>query len=211
VSGSVGVSVPGPTTTFARLERRGLLLGLSGAQLALVGAAAAVAVAAVYSLGGGGLLVTAPVWAVLLAAGTLSAGGRPVVGWLPLLASWQARRASGATVTPASAPSTTRAGRLVVPGLPGQVELVHSPALGGVLVVDRRAGTVTGVLVVAGSGFVLDEAGVQEQKVAGWGRVLAGVCQQPAIVQVQLLARTVPGALRSPTYRLSRARSPART
>ena len=195
MSGSVGVSVPGPTTTFARLERRGLLLGLSGAQLALVGAAAAVAVAAVYSLGGGGLLVTAPVWAVLLAAGTLSAGGRPVVGWLPLLATWQARRTAGATTTPASTTSTTSAGRLVVPGLPGAVELVHSPALGGVLVVDRRAGTVTGVLAVAGSGFLLDEAGVQEQKVAGWGRVLAGVCQQPAIVRVQLLARTVPGGL----------------
>ena len=39
------------------------------------------------------------------------------------------------------------------------------------------------------------ERNVQAHKVAGWGRVLAGLCQQPAIVRVQLMARTVPGGL----------------
>ena len=61
-----------------------MLLGLSGAQLAVVGVATTIAVAAVYSAGSTGLLVSAPVWGVLLAAGTLSVAGRPVVGWLPL-------------------------------------------------------------------------------------------------------------------------------
>ncbi len=81
------MSAPGPTTTFARLERRGVLLGLPAMQLAVVGTAVTVAVVAVHSGGAGGLVLSAPVWGVLLAVGTLHAGGRPLVGWLPFLGS----------------------------------------------------------------------------------------------------------------------------
>ncbi len=192
------MSAPEPTTRFGRLERRGVLLGLSGVQLGTIGTALAVAVAAVYSAGAGGLVLAAPAWGVLLAIGTLSVGGRPVVGWLPLLARWQARRAAGVTAVTAAVGATGRTGRaesLLVPGLARPLELVDAPSLGGVLVADRRAGTFTGVLRVAGAGFVLDEPGTQEAKVHGWGRVLAGVCQQPSVVRVQLLARSVPGGL----------------
>ncbi|KQT01293.1 SCO6880 family protein [Cellulomonas sp. Leaf395] len=184
------------TVRFGRLESRGVLLGLSTSQLALVGVALLVAVAAVFSAGAGGFAVTAPVWLTLLVAGTVSVAGRPVVGWVPLLAHWQARRLTRAT----TAISTTRGTRvardvLVLPGLTGQLELVPCDALGATLILDRRAGVICGVLRVAGAGFVLDDPTGQEHKVAGWGRVLAGLCQQPAIVRVQLLARTVPGGL----------------
>lgn len=192
------MSTPEPMTRFGRLERRGVLLGLSGAQLAVIGAALTIAVAAVYSGGVGGLVLAAPVWGVLLAIGTLNAGGRPVIGWLPLLATWHARRAAGLTSVAATVGTTSRGGRgeaIVVPGLAQPLELVDAPRLGGVLVADRRAGTFTGVLRVGGAGFVLDEPGTQEAKVHGWGRVLAGVCQQPSVVRVQLLARSVPGGL----------------
>ncbi len=190
------MSAPEPTTRFGRLERRGVLLGLSGVQLGMVGMAAAVAVAAVYSGGAGGLVLAAPVWGVLLAVGTLSVGGRPVVGWLPLLAGWHARRAAGLTAVAATVRTTAeRATSLVVPGLAKPLDLVDAPTLGGMLVADRRAGTFTGVLRVRGAGFVLDEPGTQEAKVHGWGRVLAAVCQQPSVVRVQVLARSVPGGL----------------
>lgn len=180
---------------FGRLEHRGVLLGLSMAQLAVVGVAFIVAVAAVFSAGAAGLAVTAPVWLTLLVAGTVSVAGRPVVGWVPLLAQWEIRKLSGSTmaVTPTGtkgAPDT-----LVLPGLTGHLDLVHCDALGASLVLDRHAGVICGVLRVAGAGFVLDDAAAQEHKVAGWGRVLAGLCQQPAVVRVQLLARTVPGGL----------------
>ena len=183
-------------TTFARLERRGVLLGLSGVQLAVVGGATTIAVAAVYSAGSAGLLVSAPVWGVLLAAGTVSVAGRPVVGWLPLLVSWHTRRLLGLTTKPTTIPhAPTRPAPLVVPGIAAHLDLIDSPALGGVLVVDRRAGTVTGVLQVTGPGFVLADAATQEHRVDTWGRVLAGVCQQPAIVRVQLLSRAIPSGL----------------
>jgi len=192
------MSAPEPLTRFGRLERRGVLLGLSGSQLGVIGTALAVAVAAVYSGGAGRLVLAAPVWGVLLAVGTLSVGGRPVVGWLPLAATWHARRAAGLTSVTARVGMTSRTGTatsLVVPGLAKPLELVEAPTLGGMLVADRRAGTLTGVLRVGGAGFVLDEPGTQEAKVHGWGRVLAGVCQQPSVVRVQLLARSVPGGL----------------
>ena len=53
----------------------------------------------------------------------------------------------------------------------------------------------TAVLRVTGPGFVLADAATQEHRVDTWGRVLAGVCQQPAIVRVQLLSRAVPSGL----------------
>jgi hypothetical protein len=184
----------GPTTRFGRLEARGILLGLSGPQLALVSVAAVIAVAAVYSTGMAGLLASAPVWVVLVAVGTARTAGRPVLAWLPLLASWGVRRATGTT----SAAATTRGvhprGVLVVPGLAARFELVDCEPLGGALLLDRRAGTATGVLAISGDGFVLDDASGQEVKVAAWGRALAALCQQPSVVRAQILTRTRPSS-----------------
>lgn len=188
----------GPTTTFARLERRGVLLGLSGAQLAVVAGAVTVAVGAVYSGGTARLALSAPLWGVLLAVGSLRLGARPLIAWLPLLVTWQGRRAAGVTSTVAVAGTRRPGGRadtLVVPGLAKPLDLVDAPSLGGVLALDRRAGTATAVLRITGAGFMLDEPVVQETKVHGWGRVLAGVCRQPSVVRVQVLVRTVPGGL----------------
>jgi antitoxin (DNA-binding transcriptional repressor) of toxin-antitoxin stability system len=190
---SAPVEAATPTTRFGRLERRGVLLGLSGVQLVVVAVATFVAVAAVYTAGATGLLAAAPLWVTLLVAGTVTVGGRPVVSWVPLLAQWRARRLLGSTTAVTS--TRTPIDRMRLPGLPTRLDLVTCAELGAVLIVDRRAGTATGVLRVAGTGFVLDESGSQEHKVAGWGRVLAGLCQQPSIVRVQLLARTAPGGL----------------
>lgn len=183
------------TVRFGRLEQRGVLLGLSMAQLAVVGVAFTVAVVAVFSGGADGLAVTAPVWLTLLAAGTVSVAGRSVVGWVPLLAQWHVRKLSGVTTAVTPAGTKDAPDVLVLPGTTGRLDLVACDALGASLILDRHAGVICGVLLVTGAGFVLDDRVAQEHKVAGWGRVLAGLCQQPAIVRVQLLARTVPGGL----------------
>ena len=178
---------------FGRLEQRGLLLGLSGLQVAVTGVGLAIAIAAVYSGGGGTLAVTAGVWLPLLVAGTLSVGGRPVVGWVPLLAEWRARRLLGATRRVTSTRQLPNDARLELPGIAGTLTVSAAPTSGAALIVDRRAATVTAIARVNGSGFLLDDAGVQDRKVAGWGRALAAVCQQPTVVRVQVLRRTVPG------------------
>lgn len=191
----MSTSQSGPATVFGRLERRGVLLGLSASQMVAIGVATAVAVTAVYLAGSGGLLLSAPAWVVLLVVGTVTAGGRPLVGWLPLVAAWRGRQLLGSTSGAQSTRAARLASKLALPGGVGDVELVEDPALGGVLIVDRRVGTVTAVLAVNASGFLLDDGPVQEHKVGGWGRVLAGVCQQSTIVRVQILVRTVPGGL----------------
>lgn len=191
------MSIPeiGPTTRFGRLERRGVLLGFSGVQLTVVGAALLVAIVGVYTAGVTGLLVGAPLWLALLAVGTGRLAGRPAVDWLPLLAQWHARRATGRVSTVGSVDAVTPSGTFRPAGIPVRLELVDCPTLGACVLVDRRAGTVTGVLRIDGTGFLLDDASTQEQKVASWGRALAAVCQQPAIVRVQVIARTRPGGL----------------
>jgi len=178
---------------FGRLERRGLLLGLSAAQVVVLGVALVVAVAAVYTAGMAGVVATAPVWLPLAVAGTLTVAGRPVVAWVPVLAHWHSRRLLGQTThvtRPTALPGQTE---IEIPGIPGRLTVTASPRLGTALVLDRRAGTVTAIARVHGGGFLLEDGAGQDRKVTGWGRVLAAACQQDALVRVQVLHRTLPG------------------
>ena len=178
------------TARFGQLEHRGILLGLGAAQLAVLTIATVVAVAGVYSAGMGGLVAGAAVWLPLAIAGTASVRGRPVVEWVPLVAHWHTRRLLAQTtqVTRAVAPACD----LLIPGVPGSLRVTETPNLAAALIHDRRAGTLTAIASVRGGGFVLDDAAAQEHKVAAWGRVLASLCQQPTVVRVQLVLRTVP-------------------
>lgn len=177
---------------FGRLERRAILLGLNAVQLSLVAVAFTIAVASVYIGGAARLVAVSPVWVLLLVAATASVRGRLLVDWLPVVVHWKLRTLLGQTahVRRPRRPATTS---LRLPGVRGTLHLAQAPTLGGVLVHDRRAGTVTAIACVHGRGFVLEDAAAQEYKVAAWGRVLASMCQQPALVRVQLVLRTVPG------------------
>ena len=64
-AGSSGELVP---VKFSRLTRRGILLGLSAAQLVTVGIAIATIITALYAGGGGmWLAYTAPIWVIAAA------------------------------------------------------------------------------------------------------------------------------------------------
>ncbi|WP_149203858.1 SCO6880 family protein [Actinotalea subterranea] len=178
---------------FGRLERRGVLLGLSGEQLGLVGAALFVLVAAVRGAGAVGVAVAAPVWVLLLTAALVTVHGRTVPAWTPVLAGWGAARASGRTRA-----ASIQAGAedvLNLPGIRGSLDLVACPAFGAVLVADRRSATVTAVARIQGSGILLADDGVQAHRTAGWGRVLASLAQVPSVVRVQVLTAVMPGGL----------------
>ncbi|MDA8438085.1 MAG: hypothetical protein M0Z51_04365, partial [Propionibacterium sp.] len=183
-------SVQTTTARFGSLEHRGILLGLGAAQLAVLTIAMVIAVAGVYSAGMSGLVAGAVVWLPLTIAGTASVRGRPVVEWVPLVAHWHARRLLGQTTLVARAVAPAR--DLQIPGVPGSLRVTETPDLAAAVIHDRRAGTLTAIASVRGDGFVLDDAAAQEHKVAAWGRVLASLCQQPAVVRVQLVLRTVP-------------------
>jgi hypothetical protein len=186
------LSAPAATVRFGRLERRGALLGLSGPQLAAVGAATAIAVTAEYAAGLPGLLAAALLWGPLLAAGTASLRGRSVMVWLPILGDWWLRRVLGATRQLHSfrQPQTMSGGlRLELPGIRRPLPVTISSS-GAALVTDRTAGTVTAVLSVRGRGVLLaDDAA---HTTAAWGRVLSGLTQSRDVARVQVLIATAP-------------------
>ncbi|WP_129337198.1 SCO6880 family protein [Cellulomonas endophytica] len=193
MSAPAGRVEPVVSAQFGRLQHGGVLLGLHPAQLVLVATGLVVAVTGVYTAGPTGLAVGAPVWLTLLVAGLGSVRGRPVVAWVPLLATWSVRRLTGATTAVTSVRDRTPA-RLVLPGL-GRLEVQPCPALKAVLVVDRAAGTWTAVLALEPAGFVLASPIEQVQAVQGWDRVLGGLCRQPGVARAQLLVRSRSGGL----------------
>ena len=73
---------------FSRLTRRGILLGLSLAQLVTLAIGGITLVGAFYS--GGGLLLayTAPVWVLAAVLTWTPVAGRPMVEWLPVVCWW---------------------------------------------------------------------------------------------------------------------------
>lgn len=183
------------TVRFGRLERRGVALGRSGAELALIGTGVLVAIGAVYGGGMAGLAVTAPVWLVACAAGLVRVRGRGVPAWAPIVTSWVAAHALGRT---RAARVPTPAAELTLPGIRRPLALAHCPALSADLVVDLTSATVTGALRVRGTGFVLDDAATREHKSAAWGRLLGGLCAQPQVLRVQVLTALAPGGLSAP-------------
>jgi hypothetical protein len=177
---------------FGRLERHGILLGLGAAQLTVLAMALLVAVVSVYAAGAAGFATSALVWLPAAAAATATVRGRPVVAWVPLILQWRVRRLLGQTshTTRATLPAPAT---LQLPGIPGVLRVSEAPGLGAALVHDRRRGTVSAIARVSGTGFVLDDDAVQEHKVSSWGRVLGSLSQQPSVVRLQLMVRTVPG------------------
>jgi len=186
-------ATPATGVRFGRLERRGLILGFSAFQVTALGVALVVVIAAEYAAGVTGVLVTTPAWALFASMALISIGGRPVVVWLPLITNWLTRRALRATRYLARPGTDRQPDQLALPGIPGRLAVVASPTTGAALMVDPKAATITAVVELSGRGFILEDPGSQDRRVAGWSRVLASLCQQPAIVRLQVLHRRVPG------------------
>ena len=185
-------SVSEATVQLGRLESRRVLLGLNATQTGFLAVALIVAVTAEYARGATGLVVTAPVWAGVTGLSLISTGGRPLVEWLPLLTRWGIRdRLGGSSYRLDTADVTKQV--LSLPGLRPQLAVLRGQSTGAALIHDVRDSTVTAALVVNGSGFVLQGPDAQAAGVAGWGRLLGSLCQQRAVVRLQVLVRSGPG------------------
>jgi hypothetical protein len=197
--------------TFQPLERRGLLLGLQAGQIGtLIGGVAGALVA--------GHVVAAPVGpgvaVLVLVAAAVGAlwphEGRPLTGWIPVVARWAGRRSRGPVVgteplagwrgrglpirVGATSPGPDR-GRtgpapagidlVEVPGLPGQ------DALG--VVRDRRSASWAAVVPVQGRSFVLLDVDEQLRRLESWRAVL-GTLARPStpLRRIQWVHRSAP-------------------
>ena len=185
-------SASASTVQLGRLETRGLILGLSAPQAGALSCALILAVVAEYASGAKGLLVTAPAWSLITAVALIPVAGRSTLSWLPVVGVWRLRRQLGQTrlltrlrdVTPTE---------LALPGIAGRVTILDGVSSNSALIYDRKASTLTAMLSVSGRGFILADESTRSLQVAGWSRLLAGLCQQKAVVRLQVLERTLPG------------------
>src|SRR5690606_17416841 len=177
--------------TFSRLSTRGVLLGLSTAQLAVVAVAAATFVATLY-LGGDALLYAVPVVGVCAGLVWVKVAGRPLVEWLPLLARWQQRATTGQLDYRARIGKPRPAGTLALPGDAARMRQWIDAETGSVYVHDPHANTLAAVLEVSHSAFVLLDPAEQNRRTTGWSRVLATACRSGRIGYLQVLERTLP-------------------
>ncbi|MFB7251226.1 SCO6880 family protein [Microbacterium sp. NPDC056234] len=177
---------------FSRLSRRGILLSLSGAQLASAGMAVVTFVITLYVAGADALVWTSPLWAGGIAITWLRVAGRPVIEWAPLVAGWWRRKLAGQTIFRKRIGRPRPAGTLALPGDASGLRQYTDPETGAVMIHDPHQATLTVVCRIEHPAFILLDPAEQERRVSGWGRVLATVCRSGRVSRLQVLERTLP-------------------
>ena len=177
---------------FGRRSTRGVLLGLSRARVVAVVLAFGVVLAAVYLRGFRGVTVTAPVWGLLVAAAFVPVAGRPVADWLPVTGHWLWRRVRGQNVYGVRPLAPRPAGTLALPGDGAPVRVHEDPISGAAMLHDPHAHRLTAALRVAHPAFIMLGDAEQSNRVDGWGRVLARLCQAGLVARVQVMERAIP-------------------
>ena len=190
---------------FPPLERRGVIAGWRGGQVATVAGGLVLAVLDVRSRPSlSGVVVAVGMVGASIVLAFWPVAGRTGEQWLPVLARWARAGVTGRRVVVDPGPAAGHRSGLE-PGRPGipvgtprraaptsvfaglQVgETTPSPdsgATGGIgMVTDDKAHTVTAVLVVRGHSFALLGAADQDARVASWARVLASLAREGSAV-----------------------------
>jgi hypothetical protein len=177
---------------FSRLARRGVLIGLSGAQLIVVGTGAFALIVALYLGGGMTLVYVAPALLVCAALTWVDIGGRKIVEWLPIVANWIWRSAGGQLLFRRRIMRPRPAGTLALPGDAARLRQWLDPESGAVMVHDPHRATLTAIVGVSHPAFILLDPLEQERRVTSWGRVLATACRSGRIASLQVMERTLP-------------------
>ena len=177
---------------FSRLARRGVLLGLSGAQLVVVSIAAVTLIAALYLGGGIMLAYVAPVLLICAALAFASVGGRKLVEWLPIVGRWAWRSTGGQLLFRRRIVRPRPVGTLALPGDSARLRQWLDPESGAAMVHDPHQATLTAIVGVTHSAFILLDPIEQQRRVTSWGRVLATACRSGRIASLQVMERTLP-------------------
>jgi hypothetical protein len=177
---------------FSRLARRGTLLGLSVAQLVVVGCGAITLVFALYFGGGTSLMYVVPILLACAALAFVGVGGRKLIEWLPIVAKWLWRSTGGQLLFRRHIVKPRPVGTLSLPGDAARLRQWFDPDSGAVMVHDPHQATLTAIVGVTHPAFVLLDPVAQQRRVASWGRVLATACPSGRIASLQVMERTVP-------------------
>jgi hypothetical protein len=181
---------------FQPLERRGLLFGIQGGQLAAIGGGVLVALVVGPELGGGpGTAVALALLAATVVVALWGPAGRPLINWTPVWVGWFARRRTGPSVSMlplAGHPIGTQPVGRRPTSMPYGVEIFEGAGSVG-LIRDRRYRSLVGVIPVRGRSFTLLDGSQQVQRLEGWRAVLGAVGRPGSpLRRVQWIERNEP-------------------
>lgn len=184
---------PATVVRFGRRPTRGVLLGLSAPRAAALGLYVTIAIIVLTATGITGLVVALVAFAFLPAAVFIRFGGEPAADWVMIGACFAAGQLRGQGRYLTRAPVAARpAGSLALPGDGAALRLQVDEQTGTAMIFDPHRRTVSGVLPVSYPAFPLLDDGQQTQRVARWGRVLAGLAHSGHCAAVQVVEATVP-------------------
>jgi hypothetical protein len=212
---------PGRQRTYGgwQQERVAFLFGLSAARAAMLSAAVLTGITPVGTSDMSSAFVFWPIAIVLATSALIRVNGRTGDEWLAGLLSYAAIRAraqhrfAGGPFTGHEGTAVLKAGdrtaapglvvtrdreeepRLELPGILASLRLLSVPANGRDLAIveNRHDRTYTAVARVRFPGIGLSDSARRDQRVAGWGTLLASLCTEGSpIVRVHAVQRLVP-------------------
>ncbi len=188
-------------------EKVAFLFGLSGQRAAMIAAAVLAVIVPITEARPAEGLVTWPIAAVLLAAAFLRVGGRTADEWLLAAVSYQAlafrgqhKFASGpfvlqARTTPPT-PDPATGPPMDLPGVLAPLRILAvqtGPGRQMAVVHHRRDRSYAAVARIRIPGIGLADSARRDQRVAGWGGLLSGLCTEGnPLIRVQAFQRIVP-------------------
>ncbi|MFJ9085439.1 SCO6880 family protein [Streptomyces sp. NPDC102384] len=184
----------GPASVkFPHRSRRGVLLGLTAPQLAVVAATGLLLLTVLLSASVIGALKLLPLWVLALSGVFVRHRGRALADWAPIVFRYVLRRLRGQLVWLARPSSRSqREGLLHLPGTAASLRVVTAPSGRFGAVHDPHHRTLTAVVKVSSRAYALLDPATQCSNVSGWGRTLATLARTGHIARVQVLERTVP-------------------
>jgi hypothetical protein len=180
------------TTRFGAQQRKGVLLGFSAPRLLVLAIALTVTVGALFSRGLGGLLLVAPILAVLAASAFVRVGGRTAIEWAPVAGHWGLRRVMRQDIYLVRPTKPRPAGNLALPGDAAALRVHLDPVTSAAMIHDPHRHTLAVTCEVRHPAFVLLDLDDQARRVTAWGRALAVLARTGHIAAIQVLEATVP-------------------
>ncbi len=183
-------------------EKVAFIFGLSGQRVAMIAAAVLAAIAPITSTRLAEGTIAWPLAATLVVTAFTRIGGRTADEWLAAAASYgvlafrNQHKFSSGPFAPIPSTGVERPAVIDLPGILAPLRILSVPSGPGremALAYHRYDRSYTAIARVRIPGIGLADSGGRDQRVAGWGGLLAGLCAEGnPIVRVQTWQRIVP-------------------